>query len=419
MASGRPLHVLTVTYDYYPFDVTSRRLAEAAVDAGYTVEVICIRQEGEAAHEVYNGVTIHRLPLTRGFGQSLPATILNWGLFTALAGAAAARIGRGYPFDVVHVHNMPDFVVFAALIPKLLGGRAILEIQDTSPELMSAKASGRKRAALRWAASLQERISTRFADMVITVGQPFERKLLERGVPASKLRIILNSADPRIFPASRRFSADDALRPVAAPHDASAPFIVMYWGTLAQRNGLATALRALALAAPQAPNLRLDIMGRGEEIPELKRLAESLGVGERVSISDPVPAERIVDFVTHGDVGVIPYNVDGFTDLVLPTKAYELAWLQRPIIASETTGIRSMFRPESVMFCEPENPQSFAEALITLYQQPEKRRALVMNASADYEPYRWERESQRYVALLAELAQPQGESVTAPASSRA
>ncbi len=406
MASGRPLHVLTVTYDYYPFDVTTRRLAEASVAAGYEVDVLCIRQQGEAAFETYNGVKIHRLPLNRGFGESLPATILNWGLFTALAGAYAGWLGVRYPFDVVHVHNMPDFLIFSALIPKLMGARAILEIQDTSPELMAAKASGRMREALRWAATQQERISTRFADLVITVGWPFERKLLERSVPPKKLRIVINSADPGLFPASRRFSADDALRPVTPPHTADAPFIVMYWGTVAKRNGLATAVRALALALPEAPQLRLDIMGvgRGDEIQQLTQLAEELGVSNHVQFSNPVPAEHIVDFIAHGDVGIIPYLEDGFADLVLPTKAYEMAWLRRPIVASSTPAIRSLFRPESVALCQSGDPQSFAQALVDLYHHPEKRKAMVENAATDYEPYRWERVSQDYIALLADVA---------------
>lgn len=404
MASTRTVRVLSITYDYYPFDVRVRRMAEAAVDAGYEVDVLCLRQEGEARSEVYNGVNIHRLPLSRGFGQSLPTTVLNWLLFTAVAGADATRRHLSRSYDVVLAHNMPDFLVFAALLPKLLGAKVALDVEDVSPELMAAKARGRKREALRWIASLQERLSTRFADLVITVGQPFERKLLARAVPAAKLHIILNSADPHIFPESRRFSADDALRPVSPPQTQDAPFIVMYWGTLAQRNGLSTAIRALALALPDAPTLRLDIMGRGEEIPELKRLADSLGIADHVLFNDSVPSEHIVDFVTHGDVGIIPYRADGFADLVLPTKAYELAWLRRPIIASNTPAIRSMFRPESLVLCTPDDPESFARALVELYHQPEKRRALVESASADYEPYRWEAVARQYAALLANLA---------------
>ena len=396
--------VASVTYDYYPFDVRVRRLAEAAVDAGHEMDVICIRQEGEAAREVYHGVTIYRLPITRGFGQSLAATAVSWAWFTLLAGMYLAWLMPRRRYQVIHAHNMPDFIVFSALIPKLFGARVILDVQDVSPELLTAKAGGRERKLTRRIAELQERLSTWFADIVVTVGWPFERKLLERGTPQEKLRIILNSADPKIFPAAKRFAPDEALRPVTPPRDSSAPFIIMYWGTIAQRNGLATAIRALALARREAPALRLDIMGRGEEIPHLQALAEAQGVGDAVRFSGAVPAEEIVDFIVHGDVGVIPYTVDGFADLVLPTKAYELAWLGRPIIASDTPAIRSMFRADSIMLCQPDQPEEFARAFVELYQQPEKRRALVASATDDYEPYRWEMMAARYSSLLTWLA---------------
>lgn len=396
--------VASVTYDYYPFDITVRRLAEAAVDAGLEMDVFCIRQPGEAARETYHGVTIHRLPITRGFGQSFVVTALSWVWFTLLTGLYLAWYTPRRRYQVIHAHNMPDFVVFAALVPRLFGARVILEVQDVSPELLTAKAGSSERSLKRRIAELQERVSVWFADIVVTVGWPFEEKLLQRGAPRSKLRIVINSADPKVFPASRRFTPDDALRPVTPPHDGTAPFIIMYWGTVTKRNGLATAIQALALARRQAPTLRLDIMGRGEEIARLQELAEAEGVADAVRFSGPVPTEQIVDFITHGDVGVIPYLADGFADLVLPTKAYELAWLGRPIIASDTPAIHSMFGSRSIILCQPEQPEDFARAFVELYQQPELRRSLVSNANADYEPYRWELMAKRYVDLLTWLA---------------
>jgi glycosyltransferase involved in cell wall biosynthesis len=392
------IHVGTITFDWYPFDPRVRRLAEAAADAGDAVDVICIRQPGEKRFEIYNGVRIYRMPMGRGFGRSLPMTILAWCWFMVLAGAVVSwlHLKRGY--QVIHVHNMPDFLVFATLFPRLFGAKIILDVQDVSPELMAAKAGGRKRKLILRLAIWQERISTRYAHHVVTVGWPFEELLLQRGVPKKKLSILINSADPKMFPAARRQPAPSDVSP-------DGPFILMYHGTLAERNGLDTAIRALALARQKAPNLRLDIKGRGESKPVLMQLAEELGVADAVVFSDPCPSDEIVDFVVHGDVGLIPYRCDGFAELVLPTKAYEFAWMQRPMIASDTRGIRSMFRPESLILCDPTSPESFAAAIVDLYQHPEKRAALVANAAIDYLPYRWETMAERYQQLLVSLAQ--------------
>ena len=78
--------------------------------------------------------------------------------------------------------------------------------------------------------------------------------------------------------------------------------------------------------------------------------------------------------------------------------------MHRPIIASDTVAMRSMFRSESVVFCDPSSPESFAGAMIDLHQHPEKRARMVANAAEDYEPYRWELMAERYQQLLISLS---------------
>lgn len=392
------LRIATITFDWYPFDPRVRRLAEAAVDAGYAVDVICLRQAHEKRYEVYNHVHVYRMPMDRGFGRSLPSTILNWCWFLLLAGAVVSWLHMKRAYDVIHVHNMPDFLVFSALLPRLLGAKVILDVQDVSPELMAAKAKGRLRGMVTRLAAWQEHVSAAFAHHVVTVGWPFERLLLQRGIPQKKITSILNSADPRLFPPSRQVYP----RPASAEKDA--PFILMYHGTLTERNGLDIAVRALALASKSIPRLRLDIQGRGEHLPVLKQLARELGVGDKVIFTDPCPSENIVDFVVHGDLGIIPYRRDGFMDLVLPTKAYEFAWMLRPMIASNTPAMRSLFRPASVVLCDPDEPATFAEAIIDLYYHPERLSQMVADASEDYQQYRWEHMAERYRQLLVSLS---------------
>lgn len=391
------LHIGTITFDWYPMHSRVRRLAEAAADAEYSVDVICLRRPEEKYYEVYNGVHIYRMPLNRRFDSSLPITILRWCWFLLLAGVTITWLHLKRPYDVIHVHNLPDFLVFSALFPKLLKAKIILDVQDVSPELMAVRVKGRLRRIATLLAGWQEYISTAFADHVVTVGWPFEELLLKRGVPKEKITIILNSADPKLFPTSRR-----PLPSVTLPNEAQ-PFILMYHGTVSERQGLDTALRAISLVHPVVPQIRLHIKGWGDQLHALKELAVKLGIGNQVVFSDWCDIEEVVDFVVQGDVGIIPYRNDGFMDLLLPTKAYEFAWMHRPMIASDITGMRSMFRPESVFFCNSTQPESFAEAIIELYQHPEKRASLVANAAEDYMPYKWEIEAKRYQQLLASL----------------
>ena len=395
-----PLHVCTVTFDLFPFEVRSLRQVEAAAATGHKVDVICPRQPQEKKYEEYHGIRIYRLSIGRSYDSSLFATIFQWCWFLLLVAIKLTQLQLKNRYDVVHVHNLPDFLVFAAMFPKLCGAKIILDVQDVSPELMAARVHGKKllrRIVIRLA-TWQERLSVSFAHHIVTTGDPFMQILLKRGVPGEKITCMLNSADPRLFPAER-----SGALPFDMSDDASRPFIFMYHGTLAERNGLDKAIRALAIARQSIPQLRLDIQGSGDHLPYLKELAVELGVQDAVIFTGLCPADKLVDFVVHGDVGIIPYGNDGFEEYVLPTKAYEYAWMHRPIIASDTYAIRSMFRPASIYLCDPDSPESFAQAMIDLYQHPARRSQMIANAAEDYLPYRWELMEEVYQQLLATL----------------
>lgn len=389
------VRVGVITFDWYPYEPRALRLTRAAADAGYTVDVICTRKSREKSYEVDGNTRIYRLPIKRGGNTSLASKMFFWCLFVLCASVVAAWLHLRHHYSIVHVHNMPDFLVFSSLVPKLLGAKVILDIQDVVPELMSARLGGRPHTWVVRFALWQERLSTTFADHIVTTGPLFEEVLLQRGVPARKITSILNSADPSLFPPERRCSS---------PFDASTqnerPFILMYHGTIEKRNGLETAIRALALARTVIPNLRLDIQGGGGYLPTIKQLVQDLCLSGSVIFSGSVAVDKLVDFVAHGDVGIIPYRRDGFMDIVLPTKAYEFAWMGRAMIASDTRAMRSMFRPEAVVLCEPDKPEAFAEAIIDLCQHPEKRARMIRLAAEDYESYRWEVMAKLYQQLL-------------------
>ena len=395
------LRMAVIIFDPYPYEIRAQRLAEAAADAGVEVDAICLSLDGGARlPDQFNGVRIYPLPMARSIGAPLAVTVVEWVRFLALAAVKVTQLHQRRHYDVIHVHNMPDFLVFAALIPKLRGARVILDVQDVSPELMAAKAGKRLRRLLYTLAAAQERISTAFADYVVTVGWPFEQRLRARGVPQAKLTSFINSADPKVFPASLQGPIPFDAR------GAHGPFRFMFYGTISRRLGIDTAIRALALARQEEPQLELDIMGSGDDIAAFQALAAELGVRDVVRFRDAVaPGPELADFVVSHDAGIVSYHADGFADLLLPTKAYEMAWLRRPMIVSNTPAIRSMFRPESVMLCDSESPEEFAQAMARLARSAALRTALVANAAHDYERFRWEHERERYNALLQSLVE--------------
>lgn len=108
----QPIRVGVITFDWYPYEPRALRLARAAADAGYAVDVICIRKSREKFHELDGNTHIYRLPLKRGENSSLASKVLLWCLFVLFAGVTAMWLHFRHRYQVVHVHNMPDFLVF-------------------------------------------------------------------------------------------------------------------------------------------------------------------------------------------------------------------------------------------------------------------------------------------------------------------
>ena len=132
--------VAAVVFSYYRWDARVRREAESLVEAGMSVDVICLQKEGESKEETINGVSVRRLPLGRKRAGQF-RYIFEYFAFTLLAlmRLSVRHVSRRY--DVVHVHNMPDFLVFTALLPRLTGSKIVLDLHDPTPEVYMAKYS--------------------------------------------------------------------------------------------------------------------------------------------------------------------------------------------------------------------------------------------------------------------------------------
>ena len=164
--------ILMILYSYYPHDPRPRREIEALLQGGHQVDLICLRDKGQVKKEKKFGCNVYRVNLQRSRTSKFKYIqlylsfcirsffILNW-----------LYIKNRY--DAVHAHNMPDFLVFPAIIPKIFGSKIILDLHDPSPEiLMTIFNKGEDSKLLkiiRWI----EKISIRFSDLVITTNKAF------------------------------------------------------------------------------------------------------------------------------------------------------------------------------------------------------------------------------------------------------
>lgn len=378
-------------YTNYRRDPRVRREAEALVAAGHRVVFLASAQRGEPIREELAGVEVRKL---RGIGNrrtSAGGYVVDYALFFARTMLHLMRHPLRY--ELVHVNNMPDFLVFAAWLPRLLGRPVIHDVHDLMPELYCEKFGIGERhwllRALRW----QERAAGRFASAVLTVESRLKTILAARGIPSTKISVLMNLPDDRVF------------RPRApAPRKPGGPVVVVYHGTLAHRLGLDLALRALAMlrARSECVPIEFRILGAGEERDALIALRDELGLSEVVRFSDGfVPVERVPALIEDADIGLVPLRASPGTDVMLPTKLLEYASIGIACIAPRTGTIGRYFDDGMLRFFEAGDVASLAEAIAELAADPARRERLVANTSERFVArYRWSEHRKIYTDLV-------------------
>jgi glycosyltransferase involved in cell wall biosynthesis len=393
---GAARHCMVV-FSHYPHSETRvQREAEALIDQGYEVDVICLRKPGEPGIGTHYGVTIHRLPMARVKRQSLAALFFDYFVFFVLAFLKVTQLQFRRRYRVVQVHNLPDFLVFSALISKWSGARIILDLHDLMPEFYEGRFGHARGRAVMRLIRLQERLACRFADHVITVSHHWRQALIQRGVPSEKCSVVMNVADPRIF---RPLSANGG----SLQNDGG--FRLFYHGTVAERYGLDLVLQAMACVRDRIPDIQFTIVGKGEHLPVLQRMASDLNLSERhVQFKPAVPAEQLPPLIASADVGVVPYRSDVFTDSLLPTKLMEYAVVGLPSIVARTSAIADYFDDTMVRFFTPGDADELSRCIEELYRDRPRLAELGRGIQTFNQRYSWSVMGAEYVRLVDRLS---------------
>lgn len=133
---------------------------------------------------------------------------------------------------------------------------------------------------------------------------------------------------------------------------------------LEKKNGLDIVIRALKLLPD---NFVFRNAHQGSEKENLLALARELGVADRVTLDPVLPYPQGADYLKQGDIFVRPSRSEGLGASFLEAMALGL-----PIIGTPVGGISDFLKDgETGIFCDPESPESLAQAVMRLVESPE------------------------------------------------
>jgi glycosyltransferase involved in cell wall biosynthesis len=391
MGRQKAMRVCMLAYTFYETDNRVRRYAEALVKRGDHVDAICLAREGQPAFEVILGVRVFRIQ-KRVIDEIGPGSyLLKLLTFFVRSAWCVTTKHLKERFDIIHVHSVPDFEVFATVIPRLMGVAVILDIHDLVPEFYSSKfKAGPHSLALKLLLFLERR-SIAYSSNVIIANDLWYEKLVRRSVSPRKCITITNYPDLSIF------------RPCAGPTPTTGEFVMCYPGSLHWHQGIDIAIRAVSLLRDQAPNLKFLIVGDGPEREKLKGLIHELNLEDRVILKGIMSMEQVVHIMATIHLGVVPKRNDSFGSEAFSTKIMEFMAMNVPVVVSRTRIDEYYFSDQMVQFFDPDNAEDLAEKIVYLIQNIERRIALCECSKEFIALNNWDVKKQTYMDLVDRL----------------
>lgn len=387
--------VCVLAWSVYEIDARVRRYAEALAKRGSNVDVICLAPPQRSTvpnRFCLNGVNVHEIG-RRIQEKSQIAYVISLIRFWIFSFIQASLLGRRERYDLVHVHSIPDFEIFAALILRLLGARIILDIHDPMPDFYATKFATGRSGLIALLIRYAERISVAFADHVITVTDYWETVIAERcNISDEKISVIMNLPDLDLFNIDR----------YSRKERTEEGFVLLYPGTLNKHCGLDIAIEAIRIVRGDIPNIRLEIYGKGSEIPKIRDLVRKCDLEANVILHDPVNWESVPKLMANADAGIaLLRGTDRYAQNALNVKIFEFLAMGTPTIVTRTASTERYLNDKVVIYTKPNDPSDVARAIMQVYM--DKGRELNRCRLEFIERFNWNTERAKYLETVNKL----------------
>jgi teichuronic acid biosynthesis glycosyltransferase TuaC len=295
----------------------------------------------------------------------------------------ARMIREGFDFDVIDAHYLYPEGVAAAILGRWLGKPVIASV--LGDDVITLPRFRLPRRMILWAV---DRCSS-----VTAVCQALKDRLVEVGAPAEKIRVVLHGVDRELFRPVDRESVRRRLGLTGR--------VLVSVGHLTKRKGHHLAIQALS----GLPGTSLVIVGDGWMEGELRELARSLGLEDRVHFAGHVEQEDLKEYYGAADALVLASSREGIANVLVESMA-----CGTPVIGTPVWGTpEAVSVPEAGVLMRDRSAEALVEAAERLFADYPDREATRRHAAT----FTWERTSREHLELLrAAIGRPRPEVAT-------
>ena len=185
-------------------------------------------------------------------------------------------------------------------------------------------------------------------------------------------------------------------------------FVVSYIGAFGLHRGLDTAIKAMPLLLEKVPNARLLLIGVNKRMQKLaqklQKLAEEIGVSDRVAFFEWQDFRKIPSWIEASDVGLIPHRSNPHTNATIPNKLFQYICLGKPVVVSDCPPLKRIVESSrSGLVFEAGNPVALGAALSKLADEELRKELGANGREAVRQIYNWQKDARKLIHLYQEL----------------
>ncbi len=328
---------------------------------GHRVTLLCCAHRGARSREPLDGMSVIRIGRRPWFNYIVPLWwLLNY---------------RKLDVDIVveDINKLPFFTPkyvrkpILALVHHFFGNSIFSEVGTF---------------AGRYVQWFEKRIPIVYGQTPLcTVSESTRQECIELGFAPHNVHVIHNAIDPRYFP-------------MKVTAKAQVPTLV-YFGRLKRYKSVDHILRAMVILRKQIPNIRLEVLGTGDEQQSLEQLAATLGLTSAISFRGFVSNEQKSKYLSTAHLAVNPSIKEGWGITNIEANASGT-----PVVSADVPGLRDSVRPNVSGVLYPYgNIEELARIIHQLLSDSAELQRLSEGAVAWASTFTWDASAEQMLAL--------------------
>ncbi len=398
------MKILMVLASRFPPDVRVEREARALLRAGHELHLLCYGREGDPAQENWEGMTVHRIRVTRALRplfRKVNAALRVVSFVDRYWARNLERLVSVHGIEAIHVHDLP-LVRTALSVARRHGLRVVADMHENYPyalEFYVPQKTFSPIARFRYGVRRWERHERKVlpkCDRVLAVAEEMKERLVSEGIPGADIAVVENTVDLDEFDS---YPIDNSL--VRSYRD---NYVIGYVGGFTGHRGLDTAVRAMQLVVKDAPDSKLILVGYGPVREQLEHLVQDLGLEKHIEFHGKQPFRLVPTYVQLSDVCLLPLISNPHTEYGLPNKVFEYWAKGKAIIVSSCKGIKRVVEEAKggLVFTSGDS-HGLADAILALRDEQLRNRLGSAGRSAVAGQYNWRMTSQKLLRVYQEL----------------